>query len=277
MAELRRRGFRPKRRLGQCFLFDSQYLRAAVDDAALEPGEPIVEIGCGAGTLTAELLRRGCEVLGAEIDPLLCAYLRERFETPRFVLFEGDVLASKNRLAPGFVELLSRWQGSFRLVANLPYAVATPAVVLLVSMPPPPHLSGFAVLVQAEQAERWLARPGTPAFGPASVWLQSCGEGAIARPAHRDLFTPRPQVDSVFCTWRRGLRDDEPAVELLSVVRQLFQSRRKMLRGIVGAAIGAEDPWWRERGIDPRSRPAELTPAQHRTLAAELARRGWVG
>jgi len=268
LADLAARGFRFQARLGQNFLFDPQLLEAFLDDAEVAAGERVLEVGAGAGTLTERLLARGAEVVAAEIDPILLAHLRERGTHPRLTLHAGDALGVGESLAPALESALSAGDRPFRLVANLPYAIATPLVMRLVARAP--RLAGIAVLVQTEVAERWVAQPGGKEYGAASVLLAIAGSGRIARRVSGRLFTPVPRVESSFYVWepKRGEALDRPA--LLAFARSLFGHRRKMLRAILRERIAEGDPAWAKAGVDPRARPEELSPGALLALWREI-------
>lgn len=279
LAELEALGFRSSARRGQNFLFDRQLLEALIDDCdagAREPISPatVLEVGAGAGTLTRRLVARGFEVLAVEIDPVLCDYLRRHIfadDAPGATLIAGDVLHNKNRLAADVDDALRR-SAPYRLIANLPYAIATPLLQLLLCHDIPPVAIG--ALVQEELALRWCAGPGSKDYGPASVMLQLCGAGAIRRRVPAHLFTPRPRVESAFYVWHpRGAPPPERGA-VNRLCRGVFSSRRKMLRSQLGERLPEDDPWWRRAGLDARMRPEEVPPPGFLALAKELERRG---
>jgi len=284
LEELRLRGFRPDRRRGQNFLFDGQLLEALIDDARLPEGASVVEIGAGAGTLTRRLLARGHRVVAVEIDLLLADYLRQALQPgriltsqgvtgpadARFTLVVADALATKNRLSPLLIDALSSLNGPFALVANLPYAIASPVVQLLLELDGP-EMQSIGALVQSEAAERWVSGPGSKKYGSLSVSLQLMGTGDISRRVGRQLFSPPPKVESAFFVWRR-----QPGRSLTGewrrahqLARRLFRQRRKMLRSILSRA--GETIAWRETAIDPQSRPEHLTPEEFVELARLLS------
>ena len=261
-------GFRASSRLGQNFLFDPQLLEALLDDAGVGEGERILEVGAGAGTLTRHLLARGCEVVAVEIDPVLQAYLQTTLLHPRLRLVKGDALARKSELSPALVAALEE---PYRLVANLPYAIATPLLYLALSGTPRAH--GVGVLVQQELADRWTAAPGTRDYGPISVFLSLWGAGRITRQIASHLFTPPPRVESAFYVWEAAGQVPAEAIGVQNLCRELFGQRRKMLRKVLGPRIPETDPWWSRAGLDPRSRPEDVPPPAFLDLARELDRR----
>lgn len=257
LEDLHSRGFRFQGKRGQNFLFDGNLLRALVTDSGVGAGDRVLEVGAGAGTLTRVLLERGCEVVSVEIDAILAAFLRDRLPHPRLRLLEMDVLAAKNRLNQEVVDILDRWPQGFHLVANLPYAIASPLVALLVEGFLS-SLKGFSVLVQEDLAKRWEAPPGGAQYGPISVLLRLCGEGRRGRRVPRHLFTPAPQVESCVFNWHPS-DDLEPLpAALMPLVRRLFQQRRKTLGSLLKAEMPPQDRGWLELEIDRSSRPQAL-------------------
>jgi len=275
LGDLARRGFSFRKRLGQNFLFDPQLLEAFLDDAQVEAGELILEVGAGAGTLTERLLARDCKVIAAEIDPLLVDYLEGRGPHPQLTLVAGDALGAQERLSPALESVLDRENRPYRLVANLPYAIATPLVMRLLARDL--RFTGMATLVQLEVAERWGATAGCREYGPSSVLFALGGGGRITRKVAGHLFTPAPRVGSAFFVWEPngewGLRShsssestnqlaraDFPA--FLDFTRRLFQNRRKMIRAILRDDLPPEGQVWEQIEVDPSSRPEELSPVQ---------------
>ena len=134
----------------------------------------------------------------------------------------------------------------------------------------PTHLTGFGVLVQAEMAERCLAEPSTKSYSALTVLLRLCGEGRITRQVGRQVFTPRPQVDSVFVVWRRTSPPSRELERVHRLCRRLFLHRRKMLRNLLRGEFPEEESWWTRLGIEPTARPEEVAPERFRTLATAL-------
>ena len=272
-AELDSLQFRPSRRLGQNFLLDDGACGAIVASAGLDEGERVLEVGVGLGFLTAHLLEAGARVLGVEIDARLASVARRRLPADaEFELLQTDVLAGKHALAPELLERLSgeqRWS----LVANLPYAVGSPVVVLLSRLPNPPRR--MTVLVQLEVAERLCAAPGESSWGPLTARLAPLYSGRFVRRVGPGAFKPRPKVDSAVV--QLELRDERPPRASLpaydALVGRLFQERRKRARTplsrVAGGAAEA-DALLAELGIEPEARVDALTPVELLALSDAL-------
>lgn len=238
----------PSRALGQNFVVDPNTVRKVVDLARVGPGDPVVEIGAGLGSLTLALADAGADVTAIEIDRHLVPVLREVVGT-RARVVEGDARTLD------WVRLLSghaRWS----LVANLPYNIATPLVADLLDDVPAIHT--MLVMVQREAAERLAAGPGSKTYGIPSVKVAYWATAQVVAKVSPSVFLPRPNVESALI---RIVRRPAPAVSadpdrLFSLVRAGFGQRRKMLRrslaGLVDtAAFAGAD-------VAPESRAEDL-------------------
>ena len=232
-------GLNPRHDLGQNFLVDLNLLECVVAAGELGPDDVVLEVGTGTGGMTAFLAERAKRVISVEIDPNVHALAREKLAAfDNVTLLCTDVLATKNRLAPEVVAELDRWAPAGspgpKLVANLPYAVATPVIGNLIAEEREWPL--LVVTVQWELAERMRGQPGTNDYGALSVWLQSQYEVEVLRRLGPGAFWPRPKVDSAIVRLRlkpaarAGLGDRGAFLEL---IRRLFQQRRKVLRKVL--------------------------------------------
>ena len=260
LAEIREllaaRGLSPRKALGQNFLIDQNLIRKLVDAAGVGSGDVVLEVGPGTGTLTEELLGRGCAVIASELDRGLAELLRERLgqaHAGRFTLIEGDCLASKRELAPAIINALAG--RPFRLVANLPYGAATPLMLTLLAEHP--ACSGLFVTVQREVADRLLAGPGSKDYGVLGVVAQAVAEVRRIAVLPPECFWPRPDVTSAMVSAVRLARPrtDDPR-RLAEFARVVFGRRRKQL----GTILGRSFAW--PLGVRPESRAEELTPDQ---------------
>ncbi len=271
-ALLASRGIHPRHRFGQNFLIDHNKLRQIIDAAELSPGDIVLEVGPGTGTLTEELLTRGARVIAVEIDRDMADILRERLgeDSDRFRLINEDVLASKRELNPEIAEALSAFSTSairdprsdipFRLIANLPYNVASPLLINLAL--DWPGMTMALVMVQREVADRITASPGGKDYGPMSIILQAICQTRLVTVLSPGCFWPQPQVDSAVVSLIRREAPLAPDVhKLAEFAHVLFQKRRKQ----VGAILGRDTPL--PPGIDPAARPEQLTVEQIAALA----------
>jgi len=246
------RGLAPKKSLGQNFLVDHNLLRKLVDDARIEDGDTVLEIGPGAGVLTRELLERGARVVAVELDRGLADLLRDTIDSPLFTLIEGDAYPD-GALSPDALEAIG--DSDWKLVANLPYGVASPLMVdLLVRRP---SCRSLHVTIQKEVAERLTAKPGTRDYGSLGVLAQSIAEVDLITLAGPNCFWPPPKVTSAMVALRRLPEPLTPRPETFEAfARRLFMKRRKQLGGVLG-----RDKVESAR-IDPTSRPDALEVAE---------------
>ncbi|MEX1025515.1 MAG: 16S rRNA (adenine(1518)-N(6)/adenine(1519)-N(6))-dimethyltransferase RsmA [Planctomycetota bacterium] len=267
---LRAAGFRPTKTRGQNFLVDSNVLAAIVRDAGVQPGDRVIEVGVGLGFLTGALLAAGATVTGLEIDPELAALARAGHAAGAEVLV-GDALSSKNRLGPELASALSA--EPWHLVANLPYSISGPLLVLLARSASPPV--SMTVLVQRELAERVAAPPAAPDRGPLGVRLQLDHTVRLGRAVPPTVFWPRPRVESAVVHLERHRRLPPAEVEAFDrLVGALFQSRRKALRAALVPLAGggaAADALLLRAGLEPRRRAEELTGAELEALARAVS------
>jgi 16S rRNA (adenine1518-N6/adenine1519-N6)-dimethyltransferase len=258
-------GIRPTKTLGQNFLHDANTIRRIVRTAALSPGEPVLEIGPGLGSLTLGLLDAGHSVTAVEIDPALAAALPatvdERLPGAALHVVAADALRVSD--VPG---------APAALVANLPYNVAVPVVLHLLEVVP--SLRHGLVMVQAEVADRLVAAPGSRTYGVPSVkaaWYATATRAGAVPPS---VFWPVPNVESGLV---RLVRGDPPVTaatraEVFAVVDAAFAQRRKTLRaalaGWAGSAQEAERVL-KAADINPQARGETLTIQEFARLAEQ--------
>ncbi len=276
-------GLHPQHRYGQNFLIDLNLMRKLTSAAGVSRGDVVLEVGAGTGSLTELLLERGATVVSVEIDRGLQDLLRSRFESePRFTLIAGDALAGKHRLNPELLAALRTHIGStacgstgkraLKLVANLPYQIATPLLADLLLGEPRFEL--LACTLQREVGERLTAAPRTPAYGPISVLVQTLAQVERIAELPPQVFWPRPKVDSVMLKIAPLSASPMPdASSFARLLHEAFGQRRKMLRRLLKEW---EDSGVRSAfdaaGVNPDARPEELSPSDWLRLAAALAR-----
>jgi 16S rRNA (adenine1518-N6/adenine1519-N6)-dimethyltransferase len=275
-AILAQAGSEPRQRFGQNFMIDQNLVRLVADAGNVAPGDLVIEVGPGTGTLTEELLARGGDVVAVEIDRDLTAALRERFASnERFKLIEGDALAGKHginqELKDHLIAAVSRTARPdarpVKLVANLPYNIASPLVIdLLIE-----GVDLLAFTVQKEVADRLRATAGSDAYGPLTVTAQLLSRVEVLRTLPPQAFWPPPKIESALVRMTRDDRLGPGARDFSRFVQVLFSFRRKTLRRALAQA-GYEDAErvLVARQIDPQHRPEVLTPEQLLALFRSL-------
>lgn len=245
---------RAKKELGQHFLVDENILGVIGRLSELRDRDVVLEIGPGLGILTSYLADRVDTVHAVELDESLAPQLHQRLGGRTNVeLRFGDALR---------LDLAAAAPGATKLVANLPYNIATPLVVE--SLDGLPELDLWCVMVQREVADRFFASPSTKAYGAVSVLIQLVAERTGFHPVSRNVFRPRPNVESAIVAFRRtGL--PESFAHVKRVVEAAFAHRRKKLANSLELS-----------GIDtsgvsvPDVRAEELTPVQLLDLSEQL-------
>ena len=255
---------RAKKELGQHFLADENILGVIGRLAELDESDVVLEVGAGLGVLTAYLAERVSQVHAIELDRSLAPGLRAALDGHENVeLHFGDALT---------FDLAALEPAPTKLVANLPYNVATPLVAE--SLDGLPSVAVWCVMVQREVADRFFAEPGTKAYGAVSVLVQLASERTGFHAVSRNVFRPRPNVDSALVAFRRrgALPADYPWLK--AVVGAAFAHRRKQLpnsielAGLRSRAQAAEA--LAEIGREPSTRAEALAPDEFVTLAEAL-------
>jgi 16S rRNA (adenine1518-N6/adenine1519-N6)-dimethyltransferase len=249
---LTRHDLAPSRALGQNFVVDPNTVRRIVRLAGVGPGDHVVEVGAGLGSLTLELAAAGAHVVAIERDRHLIPALTEVLDGAAAVdIVEADALS---------VDWAATLAGapSWAMVANLPYNVATPLVLDVLDGVP--AVERFLVMVQREVGERLAAAPGTRAYGIPSVKVAYWATAEVVGKVSREVFLPKPKVDSVLVRLTR--RPDGPATtadpgRLFELVRTGFGQRRKMLRGALAGHVASSA--FDAAGVRPEARAEELT------------------
>jgi 16S rRNA (adenine1518-N6/adenine1519-N6)-dimethyltransferase len=269
----RRHGIRPSKALGQNFLIDPNLARAIAADAEVGPGDRVVEIGAGFGSLTVALAVTGAEVLAVEFDRGLVPALRETTAgLARVRVVQTDAMTAD------WGELLGpAVDGSWTLVANLPYNIATPLVLDLLA--DVPAIGRMFVMVQREVGERLAAAAATEPYGAVSVRVAFRASARVIRRVPAAVFWPRPTVSSVIIRLERLA---SPPVEadpesLWRVVEAGFAERRKTMRNAL-RRLGAQGEVAAEVlaacGVAPSARAEELDLETFACLSRAMADRG---
>lgn len=267
-------GLFPKHRFGQNFLHDASKMQAILDAADITPGDLVMEVGPGTGALTTRLLEAGAKVAMVEIDGDLVPILNELIDAhpQQIALLNDDILQGKHTINPKAIELLEQLglqQGglcedatisSYKLIANLPYHVASPLIANLVA--DHPAMTGAVVMVQKEVALRLKAPPGGKDYGALGILVQAMCHVKVVATLPPGCFWPPPSIDSmvIWLERREEPLTDDPHL-LSALLQKVFQQRRKQLGKILGRDRAFPE------GIDPSQRPEQLTVEQFVTLS----------
>lgn len=257
-ALLERHDLRPRKHLGQHFLADPNIVDKIVRVAGVGPGDRVVEIGPGTGTLTAALAATGARVLAIEVDEGLAPVLAETVGGSDRVEVRFDDAAR--------IDLATELAGGpWALVANLPYNVGTP--LLLDVLLGVPQVTMLVVMVQREVAERLVARAGEAEYGLPSVVVGLTAQVGERFRVPPQVFYPAPEVESMVVRLDRV--DPPPERDrAVALARIAFGTRRKMLRRSLAGTVPPEV--FAAAGIDPTARPEQLEPGRFVDLAAAL-------
>ncbi len=245
-------GLKPSRALGQNFVVDPNTVRRIARLAEVGPGDLVLEIGAGLGSLTLALLETGARVEALELDTYLIEPLRTVVEPL------GARVHHVNALDANYEQILEGRHAV--VVANLPYNIATPLVLHLLETVP--LISRMLVMVQKEVGERLAAHARDEAYGAVSLRVQYFADARVLGKVGPNVFVPKPNVDSALVDIRRldRVRVDPSIVnetDLFEVIRTSFGQRRKMLRRSL--AGWASEGVFERAGIAETRRPEELT------------------
>ncbi|MDE6868054.1 MAG: 16S rRNA (adenine(1518)-N(6)/adenine(1519)-N(6))-dimethyltransferase RsmA [Clostridia bacterium] len=257
-------GFSFKKQLGQNFITDKNLLSSIVALSGAKEGDTVVEIGCGAGTLTRALAQKVKRVISFEVDKSLAPVLERTLSGLENVevVFRDFLKVDLD----GFEKELSEYV----VVANLPYYVTTPLIMKLIESSE--KCKGLCVMVQEEVAERLCAEAGTAEYGAITAMVALRAECSIVKRVPRTLFTPRPNVDSavVKFTFGKGIEAADAAL-YKKVVHAAFGSRRKTLENNLVNSFGLSRRQAQEIltkcGIDLKARGETLNPLQFASLS----------
>jgi 16S rRNA (adenine1518-N6/adenine1519-N6)-dimethyltransferase len=281
------RGISPQRRLGQNFLIDLNIHDLIVNAADVGSNDVILEIGSGTGALTMLMASRGATVVTVDVDASMAKLTSELVAgMPNVRVLNLDALKNKNTINPGVLDhvraALAAGAGKpFKIVANLPYHVATPVITnFLVHPELCPAL--MVVTIQRELADRLCAEAATAAYGSLSILVQALADMSIARTLPPTVFWPQPKVDSAVVVIepnavKRAAVGDVPWFH--EFVRGVFLHRRKYLRHVL-AGIWPDrwtkmeaDAWLDSHGIRGQIRAEALDIEEFLAMAHALRER----
>lgn len=251
-------GHLPKKSLGQNFLVDSNIVRKQIEFAELSPGELVVEVGPGLGTLTEACLSAGVNLYAVEFDKVLAKHLEAKFGNvyqERFHLCRADAVAKP---LGDLTDNLQESQ-SFKIVANLPYAISTPWMAGVLDQRVLP--TRMVLMLQKETAERFVAREILSQMGPISIFLQSAFDKKLLYPVNRKVFHPVPKVDSCLLVLDRKAQVYRFVDFTRQIIQKFFTQRRKQIAHLMRhAEEGAEafDSW--KIDLEKRQLPITLRP-----------------
>jgi 16S rRNA (adenine1518-N6/adenine1519-N6)-dimethyltransferase len=265
-ALLEEHGLRPSKALGQNFLADTNMAAHIVRLAGVKPGDRVIEVGPGLGSLTLALCEAGASVRAVELDRRLAGVLAKVVEGKPVEIVQADALTVD---WPALLADGDHWT----MVSNLPYNVATP--VLIGALERAPMIDRFLVMVQREVGERLAAVPGTKAYGAVSVKVAYYATAELVGAVPASVFIPQPKVVSALVRLERRA---EPAIavadpeRMFELVRAGFSTRRKMLRRVLSAELGPDaEATLRMAGIDPAARAETLELPAWSALAQTVA------
>ena len=278
-----RRGLHPRTDLGQNFLIDLNILDFVVREAHLEPRDVVLEVGAGTGGMTAFLSDRAGAVVSVEVDRTMYSLASEVVEgRGNVTLMRCDALKNKNRMNPDVLAKVREKldevpEARLKLVANLPYSIATPVVSMLAGSDLP--WSRMVAMIQLELAEKMVAKPKTSDYGALSAWLQIVAGVKLLKRVPPQVFWPRPQVNSAVIRLNPNPRGRATVDDLdfyRDFVRRLFHHRRKLMRGVIAGMYrkqidkDAVDAALTSCGMGPTARAEEQAPKTLVYLANRL-------
>ena len=265
---LTRHGFHFKKQFGQNFISDTNLLESIVVASGIDENTTVVEIGCGAGTLTRALAEKAKKVYAYDVDTALQPVLAETLAglDNVEVIFRDFTKVNLPQLDEEI--------GEFTVVANLPYYITTPLITKLLEESE--KVQGISIMVQEEVAERFCAKENTAEYGSITAAIALKGEAKIVKRVSRNLFYPRPNVDSavVKITFDRGRVAVKSEKAYRQTVKCAFLNRRKTLENNLVNFFKLTREQAKQvlstAGIDEKARGETLSPQRLAVLADAL-------
>ena len=255
---------RPSKSLGQNFVVDPNTILKIIRAANIEKGEQILEIGPGLGSLTSQLSATS-KVVAIELDRYLVPALEEVLD--HFGKRENVEIVQEDAMKIDWQEFFAQRQGVWKMVANLPYNIATPLLVTLLENAP--EIQAIYVMVQLEVGERFAASPKSKAYGIPSVKAQYWADTKVLGKVSPNVFLPVPKVDSAILQIIR--KPSPPEVNYANfsrLIQTAFQHRRKMIRKSLNTLVPLANFSIAE--VSPQARPEELSVTDWVKLAKTL-------
>ncbi len=269
---------RPNKRLGQHFLIDLNLVRLLVESANIQKNDTVLEVGCGTGSLTGLLAERAGIVVAVETDGKLIEIAKKQLEKAGNIVFlASDILENKKNINYNVINLIKqireKYTGRFLLVSNLPYNIASPLILNLITGPI--RADEMYVTIQKEVADRMTAAPGNKDYGILSVFLAATGNVKMMRRLKPSVFWPQPKVDSAMVSF---VFDPQKASRIENmdffgrIVGFFMQYRRKTLKACSNLAGGKFKQildWaeiFNKCSINPLWRPNQLSPEDYLVL-----------
>ena len=255
---------RPSKSLGQNFVVDPNTILKIIRSANIEKGEQILEIGPGLGSLTSQLSANS-KVVAIELDRYLVPALEEVLS--HFGKRENVEIVQEDAMKIDWQAFFAQRQGVWKMVANLPYNIATPLLVTLLENAP--EIQAIYVMVQLEVGERFAASPRSKAYGIPSVKAQYWAETKVLGKVSPNVFLPVPKVDSAILQIIR--KSSPPEVNYANfsrLIQTAFQHRRKMIRKSLNTLVPLANFSIAE--LSPQARPEELSVTDWVKLAKTL-------
>lgn len=276
-------GIHPRSKLGQNFLIDLNLIEMIASSAFLEENDVVLEVGTGMGSLTGIMAKTAGHIITVELDTVLYDMAADELaEFDNIQQIQADILENKNRLNQGVLQAIhealeARPGAKFKLVANLPYNVATPLMSNLLLTDHPPDL--MSVTIQKELADRICARPRTKDYGALAIWMQAQCDVETVRVMAPTVFWPRPKVDSAIIRITRNERKRKRIKDLTffhEFTRAMFFHRRKFLRSELISAFKKRitkeqvDKVMGSLDLKPTARAEELPVGTFLTLSERM-------
>jgi len=270
MQMLKKHDFRFKRKWGQNFIFDLNLLQRIVAEAEIKPGDGVIEIGAGAGTLTRALAVAGAQILALEIDRALLPILAEELQGLAVQIVHADVLQTD-------LDALALERGlkkPYKVVANLPYYITTPIIMEMLEKNY--SFERLVIMVQWEVAQRLTAKPGDGKnFGAITLAIDYYTEAEILFKVSRQVFNPAPDVDSAVISLKKRAKppvDVYNSVLMFKLIKAAFGQRRKtLLNALSAVGLGLDKESIAQRlkqaGIDGQRRGETLSLEEYARLA----------